>query len=98
MSCQIGKHARSELLRWTASAERYSEHPLAEAVRRAARQRDLELLEPEEFIALPGIGVRARVDGHWLEIGNWRAHPGKFRQETRRPVRKSSRISKCLPR
>ena len=68
----------AELLRWTASAERYSEHPLAEAVRRAARQRDLELLEPEEFIAQPGVGLRARVDGRWLEIGNWRAHPGQI--------------------
>ncbi|RME88263.1 MAG: cation-translocating P-type ATPase [Anaerolineae bacterium] len=62
-----------ELLRFAASAERYSEHPLAEAVRAAARERNLSLAEPEDFEALPGLGVRARVDGHIVEVGNRRA-------------------------
>ena len=64
--------ARRELsiLQLAASAERYSEHPLAEALRLAARQRDLELLEPADFQALPGLGVQARVNEHVVAVGN----------------------------
>ncbi|HDD62759.1 MAG: cadmium-translocating P-type ATPase [Chloroflexota bacterium] len=61
-----------ELLRLTASAERYSEHPLAEAVRSAARDRGLSLSEPKEFNPLPGMGLRARIDNHTLAIGSRR--------------------------
>ncbi len=60
---------KSEILQFAASAERYSEHPLAEAVRQAARQRELSLYEPVDFKAIPGKGVQARVDGHWIEVG-----------------------------
>jgi Cd2+/Zn2+-exporting ATPase/Cu+-exporting ATPase len=63
---QIGKST----LQLAASAERYSEHPLAGALRQAARQRGLALLEPEDFQALPGMGVKARVDGHDVAVGN----------------------------
>lgn len=59
-------------LRYAASAERYSEHPLAEAVRQAARQRGLSLDEPQEFEAIPGEGVRARVNGKRVEVGSRR--------------------------
>jgi Cd2+/Zn2+-exporting ATPase/Cu+-exporting ATPase len=52
-----------ELLRLAASAERYSEHPIGEAMRAAAGQNSLPLSSPEGFEALPGMGVRARVDG-----------------------------------
>ncbi len=61
-----------ELLQLTASAERYSEHPLAEAVRGAARDRGLLLSKPQDFESLPGMGLRARVDGHILAIGSRR--------------------------
>jgi len=53
-------------------AERYSEHPLAEAVRQAARDQDLRLLDPQGFVAEPGRGVRARVDETDVEVGSWR--------------------------
>ena len=62
----------SAILRLAASAERYSEHPLAEAVREAARERGLELAEPSDFTALPGLGVRANVDGVRVAVGNRR--------------------------
>jgi len=55
-----------------ASAERYSEHPLAEALRAAARERALSLAEPDSFTALPGIGVQATVDHHRVEVGSRR--------------------------
>ncbi|MEW6232167.1 MAG: cation-translocating P-type ATPase [Chloroflexota bacterium] len=61
-----------EVLAMAASAERYSEHPLAEAVRAAARGRGLPLDEPEQFEALPGLGVRARVNGRSIAVGNRR--------------------------
>jgi Cu+-exporting ATPase len=61
-----------ELLRLAASAERYSEHPLAEAVRAAARDRGLVLAEPSDFVAEPGVGVRASVDGVSVAVGSRR--------------------------
>lgn len=60
----------SDILTLAASAERYSEHPLAEAVRAAARTRDIELLEPVHFEAIPGKGVRAEIDDSHVTIGN----------------------------
>ena len=62
--------AANELLRLAASAERGSEHPLGEAIVQEARQRELELAEAEEFQAVPGHGIEARVDGRWLVLGN----------------------------
>nr|AHE39510.1 Heavy metal translocating P-type ATPase [Streptomyces sp. F2] len=61
--------SEDELLHLAASAERYSEHPLAEAVRAAATGRGLSLAEPEDFEALPGRGVRATVDHARIAVG-----------------------------
>ncbi len=61
---------QSEILRLAASAERYSEHPLAEAVRAEARRRGIVLAEPEDFQAAPGLGVSAVVDGVRVQVGN----------------------------
>lgn len=60
------------LLTLAASAERYSEHPLAEAVRVAATQRGLVLQPTEEFAAIPGQGIRARVAGRQIAVGSLR--------------------------
>ena len=62
----------NELLALAASAERYSEHPLAEAVRQAARDRHLELSDPDDFEALPGFGLRATVNGTPVAVGSRR--------------------------
>lgn len=59
-----------EVLKLAATAERYSEHPLAEAIRAAARRQNLPMGEPQDFEALPGLGARARVDGLQIAIGN----------------------------
>jgi Cd2+/Zn2+-exporting ATPase/Cu+-exporting ATPase len=66
----------SEILSLAASVERYSEHPLAEAVRVAARNQNLLLAEPEAFEAIPGQGVRATVNGSHVALGNRRFIPG----------------------
>jgi Cd2+/Zn2+-exporting ATPase/Cu+-exporting ATPase len=68
--------AGDELLRLAASAERYSEHPLAHAVRRAATEKHLALLEPEGFEALPGLGVRCTLEGAAVTIGSDRLMSG----------------------
>jgi Cd2+/Zn2+-exporting ATPase/Cu+-exporting ATPase len=60
------------ILGLAASAERYSEHPLGEAVRRAAVERSIPVVEPEDFEATPGVGVRARVNGSSVAVGKWR--------------------------
>jgi len=56
-----GLSSRQSLLLLAASAERYSEHPLAQAVLRSANDESLSLLPSNSFQALPGYGVRARV-------------------------------------
>ena len=60
------------LLRLAASADRPSEHPLAEAVVQGARDRGLALAEAEGFEAIVGHGVRARVEGREVHVGNRR--------------------------
>jgi P-type Cu+ transporter len=59
-----------ELLRLAASAELGSEHPLGEAIVGGAK--GLSLAEAEEFRAVSGGGVRARVEGHAVLLGNER--------------------------
>src|SRR5690606_33223610 len=59
-----------EALRLAASLEQGSEHPLAEAIVRAARERGLALSKPEAFESVPGLGVRGRVDGRRVALGN----------------------------
>ncbi len=61
--------SETELLRFAASAERYSEHPLGKAVVEAAAARGIALAEPAEFAATAGHGVRARVDGRQVVVG-----------------------------
>jgi Cu+-exporting ATPase len=61
-----------ELLRLAASLERGSEHPLGEAIVRRAKDEGLALSAVQEFEALPGRGVRGRVDGRAVLLGNAR--------------------------
>ena len=64
--------SEGDILRLAGTAERYSEHPLAEAIRQAAHDAGVSLDEPHEFEAIPGKGVRAMVQGHCVEVGNRR--------------------------
>ena len=59
-----------EVLRLAASLDQGSEHPLADAIVAEARRRGLALSTPEEFESASGIGVRGRVDGKALALGN----------------------------
>lgn len=71
----IGEITPSELLQLAASSERYSEHPLAEAVRTKANEQGLSLLPLEHFEAIAGQGVRAHINGMAFAIGNARLIP-----------------------
>jgi len=60
----------NELLALAAAAESASEHPLAEAVVKAAFERDLVPPAVEAFAAIPGKGVVARIQGSEVIVGN----------------------------
>jgi Cu+-exporting ATPase len=62
-------YPQDEVLRLAASLERGSEHPLAEAIVKAATARGLELSAAEGFDAPAGKGVRGEVDGRAVFIG-----------------------------
>jgi Cu2+-exporting ATPase len=64
--------SEDELLRLVAAAEHESEHPLAEAVVKAAQSRSLTLPRVESFQAVPGHGALAVVEGRRLVVGNHR--------------------------
>ncbi len=62
----------AELLRLAASVEARSEHPLAQAIVRAAEERGLAISQAESFRALVGQGVEGRIEGQKIWIGNER--------------------------
>ncbi len=59
-----------EVLRLAASLDQGSEHPLATAIVAEARNRNLVLAKPETFESSTGIGVRGRVEGKAIDLGN----------------------------
>ena len=63
-------HGEDEVLRLAASIDQGSEHPLAAAIVRAARERGLALDRPEGFESSSGIGVRGRLAGRAVALGN----------------------------
>ncbi|MDI3260745.1 MAG: heavy metal translocating P-type ATPase [Sinobacteraceae bacterium] len=62
----------AEVLRLAASLERASEHPLAAAIVRAATERGMALSDPAEFESFTGQGVRGRIAGRRVVLGNAR--------------------------
>lgn len=67
-----GGKSQREVLAWAAAAESHSEHPLAEAVLRAAEEESIDLQDAVDTRALPGKGVVARVAGREVWVGNRR--------------------------
>jgi len=68
----VGDYSREEILRLAAIAEKGSEHPLAEAVIKAADSMGLEIPDAESLEAIPGEGVKALYRGHKIILGNRR--------------------------
>lgn len=61
---------KNRLLQLVASAEKGSEHPLGEAIVRAAEKEAIELLEIDEFESITGKGIIVKIKGEKIEIGN----------------------------
>ena len=68
----LPQHSEEDILRLAASAERVSEHPLAEAVVNAAHSRGLELVKIRNFESVTGAGVSAIANGMEVLVGNRR--------------------------
>ena len=65
-----GISLEDELLYYAASAEKMSEHPIAKAIVEAAEARKLKLRNPDDFISIPGKGVKAVVGGVEVIVGS----------------------------
>lgn len=65
-----GGWEEKRLLRYAASLERGSEHPLAAAIVAGALERDVEIIEAHDFESVTGKGVTGTVDGRRVALGN----------------------------
>lgn len=61
-----------EVLTFATTAERNSEHPLGEAIASKAEEKGVGFLEPEDFQAIPGHGIYAKIKGREVLLGNRR--------------------------
>lgn len=61
---------KEQALQEVASLEQYSQHPLGEAIVKAARDQDYDLLTVTDFQSLVGLGVTGVIDQHRLAVGN----------------------------
>jgi len=68
----IPSSSQEEVLQLAASAEHGSEHPLGEAISRAASEKKLKVSPASDFTAIPGHGVEASVEGKKVLLGNLR--------------------------
>jgi Cd2+/Zn2+-exporting ATPase len=65
----IGETKPAELLRFAASAEKYSNHPTAKALAKLASEAGVPLAEPKDFAETAGRGVKAKIDGAAILVG-----------------------------
>ncbi len=59
-----------DLLQWSASVEKGSEHPLGEAIVQRAQEENLSFFPVENFLALPGHGIEGEIAGRKVLLGN----------------------------
>lgn len=67
---------KDQLLKYAASLERGSEHPLGAAIVAGARDRGITIVEPVEFSAITGKGVKGKVEGKEVLVGSKRLMDG----------------------
>ncbi|MBU4330663.1 MAG: heavy metal translocating P-type ATPase [Acidobacteria bacterium] len=65
-----GSFSEEEILKYAASAEKASEHPLGEAIIKRALEQGINLESPKDFNAIEGHGLEANVDGKIVFLGN----------------------------
>ncbi|MBE3558283.1 MAG: cation-translocating P-type ATPase [Ktedonobacteraceae bacterium] len=68
----VANSSAEEVLLLAASVEQDSEHPLAEAVRQYAKAHGIHPRHISHFEALPGMGIRAQLDGQLVSVGSTR--------------------------
>ena len=66
----LGGRSESDVLQLAASLEQGSEHPLANAVTAAARERSIQLSGVDQFSAVPGKGIAGVIHGRSVVLGN----------------------------
>jgi Cu+-exporting ATPase len=66
----LDPYTEDNILRYAASAEKGSEHPLGEAIVNRAMEKNLSLMSPEDFNAIAGHGIEATIEGKSLLLGN----------------------------
>jgi Cu+-exporting ATPase len=64
-----GGHDEAEVLKWAASLERGSEHPLGAAIIAGAKDRKIDLVPTDRFESITGKGVRGSISGRAVAIG-----------------------------
>ncbi len=82
--------SEEQLLRVAAAVEQPSEHPLARGILAEAKKRGIEATPVAEFQALPGVGIRARLNGDWAEVRT--ASDNASSQGTRVEVRSNEQL------
>jgi len=68
----MGDLEETDLIRLVASAERSSEHPLGLAIVEGAAEREIQLVEPDDFQSVTGKGIQVTVEGRLVLVGNRR--------------------------
>ena len=84
--------ADSDLLTWVAALERYSEHPVAEAIVKYAEAQGIDWqqladIQVDQFEAVVGSGVQGQVNGTWVRVGTQR-----WLEELRIPTQRLQRV------
>jgi Cu+-exporting ATPase len=67
---EFNGYTREEILRYAASAEKGSEHPLGEAIVNRAKEENIPLMSPKDFQAIAGHGIEATIGGRSLLMGS----------------------------
>ncbi len=66
----LAQHSDTECLRWAASLQQHSEHPLARAVLREAQNRGISPSEVQNSQAVSGRGIQGQMGAQWLQLGS----------------------------
>ena len=66
----LGSGNDTQLLQWAASLQQHSEHPLARAVLREAKDRSVTLCAVQNSQAVSGRGIQGEIDGHRVQLGS----------------------------
>lgn len=68
----FGGHSEHDIIELAAAVEARSEHPMAKAILKAAKERGAQILKVREFQAVPGSGAYARLDSQLCFVGSWK--------------------------